>query len=100
MFFDFDCLVFMLFYGLYRSILVVVEGVDADRAEVATTREVLIVIEGIPLTFELDNRAVACVAACRLKVDAFVFPRTHGGGSHGVVEAVSAASVLDMVVGV
>ena len=73
-----------LLYDLYCSIGIILELVHADGAEIALSRQILVVIEGIPLAIIFDNRAVAGVAAGGFEVNAFVFPRAKRGVADGI----------------
>ena len=69
-------LLFSLLYHFYSTIRIVVQLVHTNGTQPILTGQCTVVIERIPLSFELDNRTMIGITVGRFHINSLVFPGT------------------------
>lgn len=87
-----------LFHFTDGAVLVVVEFVHADAAEVSTMGEGAIVVEHIPLAFVAGDASVHRVTIGTVEEYSLMLPRAERAVTHGVMHSVVLDSILNIII--
>ena len=97
-------LLFSLLYHFYSTIRIVVQLVHTNGTQPILTGQCTVVIERIPLSLELDNRAVVGITIRRFHINTFRLPRSQwritDSISHPVVSFHAVIPIFIMIVGI